>query len=33
MVQERANVVTFRGNPLTLLGPDLQVGEKAPDFR
>jgi len=33
MVQERHGVVTFRGNPLTLLGPDLQVGEKAPDFR
>ncbi|MER3500135.1 MAG: thiol peroxidase [Candidatus Fervidibacterota bacterium] len=32
-MQERAGVVTFRGNPLTLLGPDLQVGEKAPDFR
>lgn len=30
---ERKGVVTFRGNPLTLLGPDLQVGEKAPDFR
>ncbi len=33
MVQERQGIVTFRGNPLTLLGPDLQVGEKAPDFR
>ncbi len=33
MTQERQGVVTFRGNPLTLLGPDLQVGEKAPDFR
>ncbi|GBD13889.1 putative thiol peroxidase [bacterium HR24] len=32
-VQERPGAVTFRGNPLTLLGPDLQVGEKAPDFR
>lgn len=32
-VIERPGVVTFRGNPLTLLGPDLQVGEKAPDFR
>ncbi len=32
MVQERPGLVTFRGNPLTLLGPDLQVGEKAPDF-
>lgn len=33
MAQERHGVITFRGNPLTLLGPDLQVGEKAPDFR
>lgn len=33
MVQERPNIVSFRGNPLTLLGPDLQVGEKAPNFR
>ncbi len=33
MTQERQGVVTFHGNPLTLLGPDLQVGEKAPDFR
>lgn len=33
MTQERQGVVTFRGNPLTLLGPNLQVGEKAPDFR
>lgn len=33
MVQERPNIVSFRGNPLTLLGPDLQVGEKAPNFQ
>ncbi|MCS7191402.1 MAG: thiol peroxidase [Armatimonadetes bacterium] len=33
MAQERQGVVTFRGNPLTLLGQDLQVGEKAPDFQ
>ncbi|MCS7263289.1 MAG: thiol peroxidase [Armatimonadetes bacterium] len=33
MAQERQGVVTFRGNPLTLLGEDLQVGEKAPDFK
>ena len=33
MANERYGVVTFRGNPLTLLGPDLQVGEKAPDFQ
>lgn len=33
MANERYGVVAFRGNPLTLLGPDLQVGEKAPEFR
>jgi thiol peroxidase len=32
-IEERPGVVTFRGNPLTLLGPDLQVGQPAPDFR
>ena len=31
--QERAGVVTMRGAPLTLLGPDVKVGEKAPDFK
>ena len=24
--------VTFKGNPITLLGPDLKVGDAAPDF-
>ncbi len=33
MANERYGVVAFRGNPLTLLGPDLKVGEKAPEFR
>ncbi len=32
-MQERPGAVTFRGNPLTLVGPDLQVGERAPDFQ
>ena len=32
-LQERTDVVTARGNPLTLLGPDLPVGAAAPDFR
>lgn len=27
-----ARNVTFMGNPLTLLGPELKVGDKAPDF-
>ena len=29
---ERTGVVTFRGNPLTLVGPALKAGDKAPDF-
>lgn len=32
MDQERKGAVTFKGNPLTLIGPALQVGGKAPDF-
>lgn len=32
MAQERTGVVTFRGGPVTLLGPELKVGDKAPDF-
>ena len=32
-MQERTGKVTFQGNPLTLLGPELKVGDKAPDFR
>jgi thiol peroxidase len=31
-MSERQGVVTFKGNPVTLLGPALQVGDKAPDF-
>lgn len=30
--QERQGVITFKGNPLTLIGPDVKVGDKAPDF-
>ncbi|MGP0587749.1 thiol peroxidase [Paenibacillus timonensis] len=33
MAQERANVATFKGNPITLIGPELNVGDTAPDFR
>ena len=33
MAQERTNVVTFKGGPLTLIGPELKAGNKAPDFR
>lgn len=32
MSQERTGVATFKGNPLTLIGPELKVGDKAPDF-
>jgi thiol peroxidase len=29
---ERPGGTTFKGNPLTLVGPELQVGQTAPDF-
>lgn len=29
---ERKNVVTFKGNPVTLLGTPVNKGDKAPDF-
>jgi len=32
MAQERKSAVTFKGNPLTLVGPELKAGDKAPDF-
>lgn len=31
-VQERAGATTLRGNPKTLLGPELRAGDAAPDF-
>jgi len=33
MTQKRADVALFKGNPVTLLGPDVAVGDQAPDFR
>jgi thiol peroxidase len=33
MAQERTNAVTFKGGPLTLIGPELKAGDKAPDFK
>jgi len=30
-MQERKGVITFKGNPLTLVGTELKVGDKAPD--
>lgn len=32
MSVERPEAVTLKGNPFTLLGPELKVGEEAPDF-
>ncbi len=32
MLEERRGIITFKGNPMTLLGPDLKVGDRAPDF-
>lgn len=33
MAQERTGMITFKGNPMTLLGPDIKVGDAAPEFR
>ena len=33
MAQERKNAATFKGGPLTLIGPELKAGDKAPDFK
>ena len=32
-VQERTDVVTFKGKPMTLQGPALEAGAPAPEFR
>ena len=32
MAQERSGVATFKGNPITLIGPQLKAGDAAPDF-
>lgn len=31
-MQERKAIITVKGDPLTLLGPDINVGDQAPDF-
>jgi thiol peroxidase len=31
-MQERKGIITFKGNPFTLLGPELKAGDAAPDF-
>jgi len=33
MAQERTGVATLKGSPITLLGPELKKGDKAPDFK
>jgi thiol peroxidase len=32
MPEERTGVVTFKGNPVTLSGPEIKPGQTAPDF-
>jgi thioredoxin-dependent peroxiredoxin len=32
-MQERKGVITFKGNPMTLIGPEIKVGDKAPNFK
>jgi thiol peroxidase len=32
MPEERSGAVTMRGNPLTLVGPEIKPGQKAPNF-
>lgn len=31
-MSERTGIITFKGNPFTLLGPELKAGDRAPDF-
>ncbi|MBW7476133.1 thiol peroxidase [Paenibacillus oenotherae] len=33
MSQERTGVATLKGNPITLIGPELKKGDQAPDFQ
>ena len=33
MALERTNVITFKGNPMTLVGPEINVGDDAPNFQ
>lgn len=32
-MEKRNAAVTFKGNPMTLVGPQIKVGDKAPDFK
>ena len=31
--QERHGAITFKGNPLTLIGPEVKMGSQAPEFQ
>jgi len=31
-MEKRNNVIKFAGNPMTLVGPEIKIGDKAPDF-
>lgn len=31
-MEKRTGIITFHGNPLTLVGKEVKVGDKAPDF-
>lgn len=33
MATERKDAVTFKGNPITLVGTELKAGDQAPDFK
>jgi len=33
MAETRKGEVTFKGNPITLVGPKLKAGDRAPDFK
>jgi thioredoxin-dependent peroxiredoxin len=33
MAEERKGAITFKGNPVTLIGPEVKVGDQAPDFK
>jgi thioredoxin-dependent peroxiredoxin len=32
VLEERKGIVTFKGKPVTLTGPEIRVGQRAPDF-
>lgn len=33
MTPKKTGVITFKGNPMTLLGPELKIGAAAPEFK